>query len=101
MDNIINAIHDTVPEELWPEILRKIDGPVPANTPIDEFDECDDAEDMYDPIESAEAEGDCWTATQLRGSPVEDRRAPSRTIETPSVAIRQFTPKTMRDEDDI
>lgn len=31
MDQIINAIHSTVPEELWPEILRKIDGPVAAD----------------------------------------------------------------------
>ena len=33
MGHIIDAIHSTVPEELWPEILRKIDGPVPADTP--------------------------------------------------------------------
>jgi hypothetical protein len=26
MDRIINAIRATVPEEMWPEILRKIDG---------------------------------------------------------------------------
>lgn len=26
MDKIINAIQSTVPEELWPEILRKLDG---------------------------------------------------------------------------
>ena len=25
MDRIIRAIHSSVPEELWPEILRKID----------------------------------------------------------------------------
>ena len=28
MGRIIDAVHSTVPEELWPEILRKIDGPV-------------------------------------------------------------------------
>ena len=50
MGRIINAIHSTVPEELWPEILRKIDGPVAADTPVDEFDDCDDAEDKYDPM---------------------------------------------------
>ena len=27
MGRIIDAIHSSVPEELWPEILRKIDGP--------------------------------------------------------------------------
>jgi len=47
MDRIIGAIHDTVPQELWPEILRKIDGPVAADTAKDEFDECDDAQDPY------------------------------------------------------
>jgi hypothetical protein len=61
MDRIINAIHSTVPEELWPEILRKIDGPVPADTPMDEFDECDDAQDMYGPMESVKVDENCWT----------------------------------------
>ena len=45
MDHIIRAIHSSVPEELWPEILRKIDGPVVADTPADEFEDGDDAED--------------------------------------------------------
>ena len=48
MGRIIDAIHSTVPQELWPEILRKIDGPVAADTPADEFEDCDDAEDKYD-----------------------------------------------------
>lgn len=60
MDHIINAIHSTVPEELWPEILRKIDGPVAADTPADEFEDCDDAEDEYEPVEPAQADGDGW-----------------------------------------
>ena len=45
MGRIIDAIHDTVPKELWPEILRKIDGPVAADTPVDEFEDGDDAEE--------------------------------------------------------
>jgi hypothetical protein len=61
MGRIIDAIHSTVPEELWPEILRKIDGPVAADTPADEFEDCDDAEDEYDPAEPAHADEDCWT----------------------------------------
>ena len=61
MGRIIDAIHSTVPEELWPEILRKIDGPVAADTPADEIEDGDDAEDEYDPGESAQADGDCWT----------------------------------------
>jgi hypothetical protein len=28
---------------------------------MDEFEECDDAEDMYGPMQSAEADEDCWT----------------------------------------
>ena len=39
MGRIIDAIHSTVPEELWPEILRKIDGPVAADTPADEIED--------------------------------------------------------------
>jgi hypothetical protein len=61
MDLIIRAIHSSVPEELWPEILRKIDGPVAADSPADGFDYCDDAEDEYCPAESALADQDCWT----------------------------------------
>ena len=33
LDRIIRAIHDSVPEELWEEILHKIDGPVLADIP--------------------------------------------------------------------
>ena len=33
MDRIIRAIHSSVPEELWPEILSKIGGPVSPDTP--------------------------------------------------------------------
>ncbi len=101
MGRIINAIHSSVPEELWPEILRKIGGPVAADTPADEFDECDGAEDMYDPMDSGVADEACWTATAERDSPMEGRRAPTRTIEAPSPAIREFTPKTVKDEDDM
>ena len=48
MGRIIRAIHSSVPEELWPEILRKIDGPVAADAPADEFEDCGNAEDEYD-----------------------------------------------------
>ena len=60
MGRIIDAIHSSVPEELWPEILRKIDGPVAADTPADEFEDGDDAEDEYDPAEPAQADEDGW-----------------------------------------
>ena len=55
-----------MPEELWPEILRKIDGPVAADTPADEFEDGDDAEDEYDPAEPAQADEDCWTQCARR-----------------------------------
>ena len=66
MGRIINAIHSTVPEELWPEILRKIDGPVAADTPADEFEDGDDAEDEYGPAESARIDEYCWTQVARR-----------------------------------
>ncbi len=99
MDRIINAIHSSVPEELWPQILRKIDGPVPADRPMDEFEDYDGAEDRYVPMDSAKADEDCWTATARRDSPVEG--GPTRTIEAPCPAMRTFTPNTVKDEDDI
>ena len=101
MDRIINAIHDTVPPELWEVILHKIGGPVAADTPTDEFDECDGVEDIYDPMQSAEADEDCWTATAERDSAVEGRRAPTRTIEAPSLVMRQFTPMRVKDDEDF
>ena len=101
MDRIINAIHDTVPPELWEVILHKIGGPVAADTPIDEFDECDGAEDMYDPMDSGVADEACWTATAERDSAVEGRRAPTRTIEAPSLVMRQFTPMRVKDDEDF
>jgi len=101
MDRIINAIHDTVPPELWEVILHKIGGPVAADTPMDEFEDYDGAEDMYDPMQSAKADEDCWTVPARSDSPVEGRRAPTRTIERPSPAIREFTPKTVKDGDEF
>ena len=68
MGRIIDAIHSTVPEELWPEILRKIDGPVAADTPADEIDDGGDAEDEYGPVEPAQADRDGWTPCALRAS---------------------------------
>ena len=50
---IIRAIHDSVPEELWDEILRKIDGPVPADIATDDIEDCDDAEE-YGPMVGVE-----------------------------------------------
>ena len=49
MQTIIRAIHDSVPEELWDEILRKIDGPVSVDIPTDDIEGCEDA-DEYGPV---------------------------------------------------
>ena len=101
MGRIIDAVHDTVPQELWPEILRKIDGPVAADKSADELEDGDDAEDMYDPRQSAKADKDCWAATVRRDPPVEGLRAPTRAIEAPSPTMPKFTPKTVTDDDDF
>src|SRR6476620_7683207 len=74
MSRIIDAIHSTVPEELWPEILRKIGGPVAADTPMDQSEDWDDVEDGFGPVESARTDEYCWTAPARRDSPVEGRR---------------------------
>ena len=66
MGRIIDAIHDTVPQELWEVILHKIDGPVAADTPMDEFDDGDDAEVDYEAVESGEAYQDGWTSCARR-----------------------------------
>ena len=50
LDRIIRAIHDSVPEELWEEILHKIDGPVSADIPRDDIEDCEDAEGDYGPM---------------------------------------------------
>jgi hypothetical protein len=101
LDRIINAVHAVVAEELWPEILRKIHEPEAADTPMDELDDCDDAEDAYDPVESADAEEDCWRATARRDQPLAGCGAGTRTTTSPVRGIRVFTPETVTDEDDI
>jgi hypothetical protein len=53
LDRIIRAIHDSVPEELWDEILHKIDGPVPADIATDDIEDCDDANE-YGPMVGVE-----------------------------------------------
>jgi hypothetical protein len=42
LDRIIRAIHNSVPEELWEEILHKIDGPVSADTARDDIEDYDE-----------------------------------------------------------
>ena len=61
MDRIIRAIHSSVPEELWPEILRKIDGPVAADTPADEFE---DGDELPPGFRYASDSNDVWLTPQ-------------------------------------
>jgi hypothetical protein len=57
MNRIIDAMKSTVPEELWPEILRKLEGEAePVTGDHDEDLEAD--EDEYDPAEFAEDDDD-------------------------------------------
>jgi hypothetical protein len=65
LDRIIRAIHDSVPEELWPQILRKIDGPVPADIATDSTEDYDQQGECG-PAESAPAEPDRWTSCARR-----------------------------------
>ena len=86
MDRIINAIHSTVPEELWPEILCKIDGPVAADTPADEIEDCDDAEDEYNGGEATRTAG-----LRTHGQPAEMMVKVDRLI----AAVRSTVPPEM------
>jgi hypothetical protein len=96
MYRIIEAMHSTVPEELWPEILRKIDGPVAADSPADEFEGCDQAEDGNDPVESAQAAGtrQCPRGGQ-GGVAITDK-----VHESTHRPMRVFVPPTQTDEND-
>jgi hypothetical protein len=56
-----------VAQELWEVILHKIDRPMAADTPMDEFEDYD-AEDEYDPVEFAKAEDSRLAARICAGS---------------------------------
>jgi hypothetical protein len=56
MNRIIDAVKSTVPDELWPEILRKLDGEAESPADQDDLLETDDAD--YDPAEFAEDDDD-------------------------------------------
>jgi len=103
MDRIIRAIHSSVPKELWPEILRKIDGPVAADTRADEIDDCDDAEEGYEFVEPVHADEDCRTSCagtrQLHRRGQEGVSITAKVHESAHRAIRTFTPPET-DEDD-
>jgi hypothetical protein len=110
VDGIINAVQSAVPEEMWGDIVEKLrqserdskalniragvfyDGGDP-DEPADFDDELDAASRVDE-----EAERRHPAAFLARA---EGRRAPSRTIEAPSPAMRQFAPKPVKDDDEI
>jgi hypothetical protein len=93
MDLIIRAIHSSVPEELWPEILRKIDGPVAADSPADEFE---DAEDEYGPVEPAQAAG----TRQCHRRGKEGVAITDKVHESTHRPMRVFVPPAQTEEND-
>ncbi len=55
LGRIIEAVRSIVPEDMWPEILAKLDGAEQHPGALDvEADILDDADDAYDPTEFAE-----------------------------------------------
>jgi hypothetical protein len=56
MNRIIEAIRSTVPEELWPEILRKIDGEPGSSS--DSMEDLGVDEDEYDPAAFSDDDDD-------------------------------------------
>ena len=64
VDRIIRVIHSSVPEELWPQILRKIDGPVAADTPMETLKtRRTTSTALWNPHRPEE---DCWTVCPRR-----------------------------------
>jgi len=106
MNRIIEMVHHFVPEELHEELLRQLEwqGPVATHTPADEFEDCDDLEDDYAPMEPAHGDQDRWT--RCAGNRQCHRRGQEGVTITEKVherahrPIRTFTPPTKTDEGD-
>ncbi len=98
MSRIIEVMHHFVPEERHEELLRQLEwrGPVAADTPADEFEDCDDAEDEYGPVEPAQAAGtrQCHRRGQA-GVAITDK-----VHESTHRPMRVFVPPTQTDEND-
>jgi hypothetical protein len=108
LDQAINAVKSVVPEEMWGAIVEKLESERHSETlnvrtgALYGGTDTDELADFDDELETAsrgdeEAERRHHEAYLAR---VEGRRAPTRTIEAPSPAIREFTPKTVKDEDE-
>lgn len=92
-----------MPEELWPEVLRKIDGPLVAGALADEIDDGDDAEDEYD-FGASHADEDCQTPCagtgQFHRRGQEGVTITEKVPESAHPPIRTFSPPAKTDEDD-
>jgi len=110
LDHIINAVQSAVPEEMWGDIVEKLRqskrdskalnlgaGAFYGGADPDELADVDDELDAALRVDE-EAERRHHEAFLARA---EGRRAPNRTIEAPFPAMRHFTPKTVKDEDEI
>ena len=57
INRIVEAVRSTVPESLWPEILRKVSGEDPPAERLDEpTGALDEADEQFDPLEFVEGE---------------------------------------------
>jgi hypothetical protein len=71
MDRIVQAIHSTVPESMWPKILEQLDGPVTADAPADRLDaryDEDDEDDDWDQDDDDVLEDDDVWVPSARGA---------------------------------
>ena len=96
MNRIIEVVQSMVPQELHEELLQRIEwqGPVAAVSPADEFE---DAEDGYDPVESAQAAG---TRQCHRRGQEEVAITEKVQLESAHRPMKTFTPSAKVDEYD-
>jgi hypothetical protein len=98
MSRIIEVVHHFVPEERHEELLRQLEwqGPVAADSPADEFEDCDDAEDEYDPVEPAQAAGTRQCPRRGQGGVA----ITDKVHESTHRPMRVFVPPTQTEEND-
>lgn len=98
MGRIIEVVHHFVPEERHEEMLRLLDwqGPVAADSPADEFEDCDDAEDDYDSVEPAQAADTRQCPRRGQGGVA----ITDKVHESTHRPMRVFVPPTQTEEND-
>jgi hypothetical protein len=98
MSRIIEVVHHFVPEERHEELLRQLEwqGPVAADSPADEFEDCDDAEDEYDPVEPTQAAGTRQCPRRGQGGVA----ITDKVHESTHRPMRVFVPPTQTEEND-